>query len=247
MQMEKCPIPHESGSEATPHGATHPHPPIMDSTAVCPVPHGDVAWDGALKETITERARTVAGASGLPEERAAQMAEAVVEARAAKSNMPEVTAAFVKSLEKKLGYGHPLAEKTGSLSFSWTPEALARLENVPAFCRELTKWRVEWTANKLGLGSVITEEIMEVKYNMWGKVSHNIAERSEEGDLLPWTPSARARFKAIPDFVQGQVLEAVEGNARTLGATEIDDALVDQIIQKWATTGDFHEGLYGFK
>jgi hypothetical protein len=55
------------------------------------------------------------------------------------------------------------------------------------------------------------------------------------------------RFSRIPEFVRGQVLEAIEGNARTLGATEVDDAMVDLVIERWITTGDFHEGLYGFK
>ncbi|HUY60309.1 MAG TPA: PCP reductase family protein, partial [Candidatus Dormibacteraeota bacterium] len=80
---------------------------------------------------------------------------------------------------------------------------------------------------------------------MWGKVSHAIQERQRE--RLPWTDSARARFARVPDFVQGQVLEAVEGNARSLGADRVDDATVDRVIRKWSETGDFHEGLYGFK
>ena len=27
----------------------------------------------------------------------------------------------------------------------------------------------------------------------------------------------------------------------------IDDEVVDRVIQRWSTTGDFHEGLYGFR
>jgi len=87
--------------------------------------------------------------------------------------------------------------------------------------------------------------VMEVKYEMWGRVSHAIREREREG--LPWTDSAVERFARIPDFVQGQVLEAIEGNARELGATTVDDAVVDAVIRRWIETGDFHEGLYGFR
>jgi hypothetical protein len=47
--------------------------------------------------------------------------------------------------------------------------------------------------------------------------------------------------------VRGQVLEAVEGNARTLGLSEVNDAVVDLMIAQWIDTGDFHEGRYGFK
>jgi hypothetical protein len=43
------------------------------------------------------------------------------------------------------------------------------------------------------------------------------------------------------------VLEAVEGNARTLGLTEVNDAVVDLVIAHWSEAGDFHEGMYGFK
>ena len=47
--------------------------------------------------------------------------------------------------------------------------------------------------------------------------------------------------------MRGQVLEAVEGNARTLGLSEVNDAVVDLVIEHWVETGDFHEGRYGFK
>jgi hypothetical protein len=76
-------------------------------------------------------------------------------------------------------------------------------------------------------------------------VSHAIREREREA--LPWTESASARFERVPDFVRGQVLEAIEGNARIAGATVVDDAVVDMVIERWITTGDFHEGRYGFR
>ena len=85
---------------------------------------------------------------------------------------------------------------------------------------------------------------MEVKYELWGRVSHAIEERDR--DALPVDGVARGRFERIPDFVRGQVLEAVEGNARTLGLSEVNDAVVDLVIAQWIDTGDFHEGRYGF-
>jgi hypothetical protein len=168
----------------------------------------------------------------------------VAEERAAK-RQEEITALFLRTLGKKLGYGHPLSERGEELRFTWTPEAEARLADVPEFCRELTRWRVEWTAHKLGLGTTITPREMEVKYELWGRVSHAIQEREREG--LPWSDSAVERFSRIPEFVRGQVLEAIEGNARVLGATQVDDRVVDLVIERWITTGDFHEGLYGFR
>jgi hypothetical protein len=27
----------------------------------------------------------------------------------------------------------------------------------------------------------------------------------------------------------------------------VDDSVVDRVIERWASSGDFHEGLYGFR
>lgn len=231
---------------ATPGRCPFPH---ADEAAApgCPVAHGDSSpqWDEAAREHAETTARTAAPASHLDAERAVSMANAAVEARADQKRVAEITELFVRTLGKKLGHGHPLSDRTGIAEFSWTPEAEERLAEVPEFCRELTRWRVEWTAHKLGLGTSITPEVMQIKYDMWGRVSHAIRDRHDEG--LPWTDGAYARFERIPEFVKGQVLEAVEGNARTLGATVVDTSVVDRVIAKWVDTGDFHEGLYGFK
>jgi len=173
------------------------------------------------------------------------MAQAAAESRADQQRVQQITELFVRTLGRKLGHGHPLSERTGIAEFTWTPEAEERLREVPEFCRDLTRWRVEWTAYKKGLGTTITPEVMQVKYDMWGQVSHRIRERDEP--RLPWTDDALSRFERVPEFVKGQVLEAVEGNARVLGVTEVDVAVVDRVIEKWVETGDFHEGLYGFK
>jgi hypothetical protein len=204
-----------------------------------------VTWTSdAQQAAATGRER--AAVSRIAPDRAVAMAEHVVEARAQRDRVQEITDLFVRTLGKKLGYGHPLSERTGTeVVFTWTAEAEARLSEVPEFCRDLTRWRVEWTAHRLGLGTTITPAEMKVKYELWGRVSHAIEERDR--DALPWTDTARARFDRIPDFVRGQVLEAVEGNARTLGLSEVNDAVVDLVIQQWVDTGDFHEGRYGFK
>ena len=173
------------------------------------------------------------------------MAERAVESRAESKQVAHIDHEFVERVAHKLGYGHPLSERTGTLQFTWTPEAEARLQQVPEFCRELTRWRVEWTAHKRNLGTTITPEVMDVKYNMWGEVSHAIAQRRT--DTMTWTDSARERLAGIPEFVLGQVMEAVEGNARRLGRDLVDDAVIDQTISRWTETGDFHEGKFGFR
>lgn len=231
-QSSRCPVPH--GGDAT--------CPVSGAGASA---HPPVTWtDEALQAARSSRRR--ASGSHLDEDRAEVMAASVVEARAGRDGVETITDLFVRTLGRKLGYGHPLSERTDEeTAFTWTPEAEARLAEVPDFCRELTRWRVEWTARKLSLGTTITPHEMDVKFELWGKVSHNIQER--ERDALPWTDSARSRFDRIPEFVRGQVLEAVEGNARSLGLTEVNDAIVDLVISHWSETGDFHEGMYGFK
>ena len=224
-----------------------PYPGSTQGAEGCPVPHGDGApgWDLDAHLEAVRRARQAAPASHMDPERAEKMAVEAAEQRARQRGLDEIGSKFVDSLGKKLGYGHPLSDRTGLPQFTWTEAAERRLEEVPAFCRELTRWRVEWTALKKGLGTTITPEIMEIKYQMWGEVSHRIQARHAE--QLPWTDSAMARFARVPDFVKGQVLEAVEGNARQMGAGQVDDEVVDRVIRRWSETGDFHEGLYGFR
>src|ERR1019366_8700862 len=108
--------------------------------------------------------------------RGEELARGVAEERAA-GRQTEITALFLRTLRKKLGYGHPLSEKGEELRFTWTPEAEARLADVPEFCRELTRWRVEWTAPNLGLGITITPHEMEGKYELWRRGFPALQER----------------------------------------------------------------------
>ena len=224
----KCPFPHGS---ATPTGAD----------AECPAGPAHPPWTPEAERLVRERAGTWSHGEVA---RAEELARGVAEQRA-RARQAEITELFLRTLGRKLGYGHPLSDRGEELRFTWTPEAEARLAEVPDFCRELTRWRVEWTAHKLELGTTITPHEMDVKFELWGRVSHAIQEREREG--LPWTESAQGRFSRVPEFVRGQVLEAIEGSARSSGATEVDDSVVDRVIERWIATGDFHEGMYGFR
>jgi hypothetical protein len=168
------------------------------------------------------------------------MAEHAAQARADRT-AEAINAAFLSRLGLKLGYGHPLSESTYRHSFTWTPEAQARLQEVPEFCREMARWRVEWTAVKQGLGDVITPEVVDTKYSLWAEVSQAIEPQ------MPWTADARARIERVPEFVRGQVIQAIEGNASQQGSDEVTSAVMDSVIEKWIATGDFHEGRWGFK
>ncbi|TMG29377.1 MAG: universal stress protein UspA [Chloroflexi bacterium] len=175
--------------------------------------------------------------------RARELAQHAAESRAARTS-EALNAAFLERLGIKIGYGHPLSPRTFEHHFTWTPEAEARLDKLPSYCRELSRWRVEWTAAKKGLGTVITPEVMDVKFEMWEEVSQAIRRK---GQQMAWDSDAEARLRNMPDFVKGQVMEAVEGNARELGQERVTSKVMDVVIQKWIETGDFHEGRYGFR
>ena len=175
--------------------------------------------------------------------RARELAQHAAESRAARTS-EAINAAFLERLGIKIGYGHPLSPKTFEHHFTWSPEAEARLAKLPSYCRELSRWRVEWTAAKKGLGPVITPEAMDVKFDMWGEVSDAL---QQKGPQMPWEMDAEKRLENMPPFVKGQVMAAVEGNAQELGEERVTTKVMDAVIQKWIETGDFHEGRYGFR
>jgi hypothetical protein len=206
------------------------------------VAHPSPGWteDGVRELNEVE----VRAAQKFDPSRARELAQHAAESRAART-ADAINATFLERLGLKLGYGHPLSAKTYEHSFKWTPEAEEKLKEVPEFCRELTRWRVEWTAVKNGLGTVITPEVMDVKYDMWGDVSDQIL--SSQGRKMAWEEDASKRLERVPDFVRGQVIQAVEGNARSLGCDRVTGDVLDRVIEKWISTGDFHEGRHGFR
>jgi nucleotide-binding universal stress UspA family protein len=237
----KCPVPAAAieAMKATPAGESE-----------CPAA-GMMGEDGKLTFTqgaevkVEEAKERVVDAGKFDEDRADRLTRGVAQERAKDKRMLAINEAFMARLGKQLGYGHPLAEVTTQYKFEWTPEAEKRLEDVPDFCREMTRWRVEWTAVKKDLGRVITPEIMDVKYDLWGEVSDAYMER--EGKRLDWAPEAWKRVENIPPFVLGQVVESVEGNARRWGHEVVTGDILDKVIDKWIDTGDFHEAQFGYK
>ncbi len=235
-----CPV-HEADAEAKAKAA---------ASAGCPMHQqehqtADPEWTERAEARLESAKDAVTAAGKFSEQRAEELGRGVAEVRAREKMLEQIGESFMAKLGKQLGYGHPLAQITSELQFEWTPEAEAELEEVPAFCREMTKWRVEWTAHKKNLGTVITPEIMAVKYDMWGEVSDGIIARGDQA--LPWDDGPTKRIAKIPGFVKGQVIQSVEGNARRWGYERVTDELMDRVIQKWIETGDFHEGKYGYK
>jgi nucleotide-binding universal stress UspA family protein len=237
----KCPVP---------HGAMEAMKNTPAEDSACPAAgmvdaDGKIAWTEGAEQKVEETKARVVDAGKFDAERAEQLTRGVAEERGKEKRMLAINETFMAKLGKQLGYGHPLAQVTAEYEFEWTPEAEARLQDIPEFCREMSKWRVEWTAVKLDLGRVITPEIMDKKFEMWGEVSESYMER--EGKRMEWSPEAWARVEKIPDFVQGQVLDSVEGNARRWGHEMVTSEVLDKVIERWIDTGDFHEAQFGYK
>ena len=98
-------------------------PVARDSDAAgCPVhPQASVTWT-AEGQAAAATGRDRAAVSRIAPDRAVTMAERVVETRAQRDRVEEITDLFVRTLGKKLGYGHPLSERTGTeVVFTWTP------------------------------------------------------------------------------------------------------------------------------
>jgi hypothetical protein len=108
----------------------------------------------------------------------------------------------------------------------------------------MVRWRVEWFAAKQGRGTVITPDMVEDKLAAWGQVSQQITAR---GTALPWSPEALQRLERIPESVRGEVMQAIEGNARAAGAERVDAEHIDAVREQWQRSGDFHQGRFGFR
>jgi nucleotide-binding universal stress UspA family protein len=239
----KCPFDHEGMA------AAQAQPEPQPEAAKCPVDHAAMSqspeWTPAAEAKAEAAATAAVNAGKFEANRAMDLAKNVTEERARNARLQEIGEGFMKKLGSQLGYGHPLSEKTVEYQFEWTPEAEARLTEIPEFCREMTRWRVEWTAVKKELGFVITPAIMDTKFEMWGEVSTEIMERGDS--KLEWDHDAMARLERIPDFVKGQVIQSVEGNAKDWEITRVTNEILDRVIDKWIETGDFHEGAFGYK
>src|SRR2546421_4050391 len=98
--------------------------------------------------------------------RARELAQHAAESRAARTS-EALNAAFLERLGIKIGYGHPLSPRTFEHHFTWTPEAEARLDKLPSYCRELSRWRGGGAPGQKRLGNVVTPQVMDIKFEMW--------------------------------------------------------------------------------
>ncbi len=125
--------------------------------------------------------------------------------------------------------------KSGSSPLTWTPEAQARLRQVPeGLMRELTRQRVETLARRLNQ-PIVNAELMEAKYGQWAQGS---AQATSE---MAWTAEAKERMDRVPAFVRGMVVKAIEAYAASQGLVEITPGTVDEAKASWGETGRFHQ------
>lgn len=117
----------------------------------------------------------------------------------------------------------------------WTPEAQARLMQVPeGIMRELTCQRVEEMARR-SENATVTLEMVEQKYRQWLEGSANA------GSSMAWTAEAWGRIERIPPFIRGMVVKAIEAYAKKRAIHQVTSELVDEAKHFWSETNKFHE------
>lgn len=118
----------------------------------------------------------------------------------------------------------------------WTEAARKKLEQVPAFCREMARARIEAFASQKGY-RVVTEEVINERYSRWGK------EAGPEvfDSALRWTEPAKDRIRKIPDYIRATVIKEVEAHARRRQIDCIDLEVLEKAKEKWQNMETFHE------
>jgi hypothetical protein len=111
----------------------------------------------------------------------------------------------------------------------WTEEALARLQRVPTFIRELARQTIEAEARQQG-EKVVTPEVVESALGSARAPGGAAAERSGFRSQEPlknlsmlWTAEAEERLRRIPvPAVRRMIIERVEAHARAQGLEIVD-------------------------
>jgi len=180
-------------------------------------------WTPDAEAVVRERAEI--WSHGDPA-RGEELARGVAEERAA-GRQAEITALFLRTLGKKLGYGHPLSEKGGSSASPGPRRRRARLADVPRVLPELTRWR--WSGRHTSsLWAPPSPSRDGGQIRALGAASPTPSRSGSERDCPG--PTRRWTVLTDPEFVRGQVLEAIEGNARTL-ARPSRRRMVDLVIR----------------
>ncbi|MBI3990324.1 MAG: PCP reductase family protein [candidate division NC10 bacterium] len=104
----------------------------------------------------------------------------------------------------------------------WTEEALARIQKVPPFVREMAKVAIEEEARRRK-EKVVTPEVVEMVSRGASEGESQRAEGLLDGAALPWTAEAKERLRRIPiPFVRAKVIQKVEEYAQKRGLAVVD-------------------------
>lgn len=117
---------------------------------------------------------------------------------------------------------------------TWTAEAAARLQAVPAgFCRTLTERAVNTLARQNDSQQVDADFVQNIL-----KIFENGSRSVETG--MPWAEDARVRMERAPEAVRGMLVKEIEGWAQRNGLAEVDESVVDAVKREWQASGVFH-------
>jgi len=117
---------------------------------------------------------------------------------------------------------------------SWTQEAEALLQNIPAgFCRDMSKRAAETIASQNGLQEVDQAFVQQVMA-AFKSGSESVVE------IMPWDDEARARIQRAPDMVRGMLVQEIEGWAHLKGLERVTLEAVDAVKKSWQEQGVFH-------
>ena len=129
----------------------------------------------------------------------------------------------------------PKTEEPGrAAGLTWSPEAEAMLQNVPAgFCRDMTAKAAETMAAKAGQA--------EVTPALMGRLMQTfMSDSTTAEETLPWENEARERIQRAPDMVRAMLIREIEDWTRRQGLEKVTPEAVDAVKQAWRQTGVFH-------
>ena len=116
----------------------------------------------------------------------------------------------------------------------WRQGSRQLLEHIPqGYCQDMTFNAIDTIARKTGLES-IDADFVESVLNTFHKGSEQVTEG------MPWNASARDRLSGVPAMVRGMLVQEIECRAAQCDQERVSLEFVDQIINQWRDSGQFH-------
>ncbi|MEN8213221.1 MAG: universal stress protein [Pseudomonadota bacterium] len=180
-----------------------------------------------------------AGLAEAREAMAGQMQSAPAPDAAAQQNKPAVEAGKSSCpFANVVGTQEPsqAAATTHDSAVTWTTEADAMLESVPAgFCRDMTRKAAAAIADQNGLARIGPDFVQQVLQTFQ-------AGSESSSESMAWEATARARIAKAPEMVRGMLIREIEGWSERQGLKRVNEKAVDAVKRIWAERGVFHLG-----